>query len=194
MKIIFFIKKISLVTMFAIISCKTIAQNENRISWTGNIELSWQDFLDTITDPGKHDAKIYTAINYEFKETDEYIEISILAFFDKEKSIRRGNLNLSNELLTHELFHFHITEFIVRKFRKSIINILNISVDKFDVKIISLFDNYWQYHTYLQSIYDKDTNHGLNKSEQERWQKNITDSLHIFDDYKHSQIKIPIRE
>lgn len=172
---------------------KTNAQNKDRVFWRENISISWTDFLDTISAPGEHDAKIYTSIDYRYEEIDEFMQIDVFAFFDRDKSIKSTNIKLSSELLTHELFHFHITEFVARKLRKCIVNDLkDVSIDGLEAKIKELVNECWEYHTHLQDLYDKETEHSLNRCQQEKWQRNITDSLKLYNDYQNLQIRIPI--
>ena len=85
-------------------------------------------------------------------------------------------------MLSHEKYHFNIVEIFARKIRKDVIE-KSISPDSTDQ-----FNNYisklWVEVENMQSDYDNETNHSLNKIAQQNWQTKIDKKLESLQAYK----------
>ncbi|MBV6643909.1 MAG: hypothetical protein KI790_00580 [Cyclobacteriaceae bacterium] len=109
--------------------------------------------------------------NIEIKWHDN--AVSVISYFHPSRSYVYFD-DLENEaLLTHELYHFHITELFARKIRKKISDMR----DKSDKSQIN--ELYWlllKEEDSMQLNYDYETNHSQLLGKQLNWQKKI-DSL-----------------
>ena len=84
--------------------------------------------------------------------------------------------------------HFDITELHARMLRKElsevrITNNLKRVIQQIHNRINMDMDK-------MQIIYDRETNHSLNKEAQERWQKDIAEALRAMADYASPKITV----
>ncbi|WP_294737104.1 hypothetical protein [uncultured Flavobacterium sp.] len=125
----------------------------------------------------------FAFINTEIKFIgDDYPYVK--TFFHPSRSyVYDDNKNLigNRKLLTHELYHFHITEYIARKMRKEITKIKN---NKEEVNISKLMEFYKEEENKMQKRYDEETYHSYYIGEQLKWQKNIDSLLNTLKKYK----------
>jgi len=91
----------------------------------------------------------------------------------------------SPDLLSHELYHFHIAEYITRLFRKEISeyngNLTSTEVEHFR-KI------YYNIENQMQFEYDDQTDHSYDFKEQRQWQSKIDGYLESLVNFKDSVV------
>jgi hypothetical protein len=84
-------------------------------------------------------------------------------------------------LLTHELYHFHITEYCARLLREEIkINLKN-KILRFDLSLLK--EKILDKENELQYLYDEETMHGVLLGKQVEWQKKVDSMLLTLKDY-----------
>ncbi len=110
---------------------------------------------------------------------------SIVAYFHPSKSFVYNKKSSSSDLLTHELYHFKITEIFARKTRKEIIekNIINFD-EKERVLIKNLIDE-----DIFQKKYDFETFHSYVYSKQKEFERTIDSLLITLHKYKNPELK-----
>jgi len=126
-------------------------------------------------------AYVYTSIDYEIKKDS----IDINAYFHPSKSFVYDKESKSNDLLTHEIYHFKITEIYARKIRKEVIeNRINNKnqVDEIISKNLILENEF-------QEKYDYDTFHSYVLKEQKKYEQIVDSTLNSLNNYKDSKIK-----
>ena len=166
------------------------SQNEDLkiIGWNENRPLNWSDFEDKPISNSSAAALTASGITFSYsieKEEDEIVDFrtEVTCLFYPEKSWVK--LNLANDyILKHEQLHFNITELHARKFRKAISE-LKVS-SKLKNKLNNLYDTINKASSEMQKRYDAETNHSINKEEQEKWHLYITSELEILEDFKSS--------
>ncbi len=84
--------------------------------------------------------------------------------------------NRNPELLEHERLHWAISIMNYRRFEYWL-NKHQGSAESDKKQIINEFNKHWRLSQRLQGIYDRDTNHGLNRVTQGIWDRNIHKTL-----------------
>ncbi len=96
-----------------------------------------------------------------------------------------------SQLLIHEEGHFDITEVIARKFRKTLNTKIRYfsDIDTLGTMVNILFD----YKEELDSQYDEETTHGINKEKQLEWNKTIQKMLDSLKEYENPNGSITLK-
>ncbi|CAM4079403.1 MULTISPECIES: hypothetical protein [Flavobacterium] len=130
----------------------------------------------------EHFAYVVTSIDLE---TDNKT-ITIEAFFHPSRSFVYNNKTVYSDLLSHELYHFKITEIFARKSRKEVIFTKNYSKDN----IQNIIQKFKLEEEIFQRKYDYDTHHSYIYNEQIKYQNLIDSTLTRLDKFKNPKILI----
>ena len=125
-------------------------------------------------------AYIVTDIVVEYDEEEVYAE----SFFHPAKSYVYNKKAYADGLLTHELYHFRITEVYCRRIKKRIKNLIEYD----ESKIESIISNESKKERAHQYRYDKDTFHGYVLKNQRKYQKDVDSLLYLLNEYKSPKI------
>ena len=125
-------------------------------------------------------AYIVTTIDSEIK--DDYVRIESL--FHPSRSFVYKQQIKSKELLTHEIYHFKITELFVRKAKQKILSQKPIGKEQIQ-KIISKMKLEVRKYQYK---YDDDTFHSYVFSEQKRYENTVDSLLNLLSEFKDPKI------
>jgi hypothetical protein len=98
--------------------------------------------------------------------------------------ILRNNIVIE-EALEHELYHFKITEICARRYRKKLCDMMYIKGTFHEIECQIKSE-----HRELNKIYDLETQHGVNVSEQVRWQTIIDRQLSELQMYASPLVKL----
>lgn len=130
----------------------------------------------------KHFAYIKTTIDFEIENDSIRIE----SFFHPSSSFVYNKNVYSKDLLTHELYHFKITELYTRIAKKRISELQNPSKQKIKeiINNIKIEEQNYQYK------YDDDTFHSYVLGEQKKYEKTIDSLLNLYNSFKNPKIKI----
>ena len=150
------------------------------IPWKGDVLLVWSDFQ-AAPDPASNYAA-YTAysINQSWRsEASGKIIATTQCSFDKNKSWKKPEKNLTPKILQHEQIHFNIAEIYARKIRQAYSNYA--STHKYDAntsadlgKIFkTLLNECGEYNV----TYDNETNHSINEDKQKEWTTKVMSQL-----------------
>ena len=114
-------------------------------------------------------------------------DIEIITYFHPSRSYVFANNIRDKDLLTHELYHFHISEYFTRLLRKEIIeNPNNTSSDM----IIRLNKKYYEFENEMQLKYDEDTYHSYVMREQKNWEIKIDSLLQSLASFSSPLIRV----
>jgi len=166
-------------------------KTENKIYWTKGYKLTWADFVDDPPEETEFTAYSEDIIDPQFFFNNGILEIDVYCYFNRICSWSRKDKH-TNLALRHEQMHFDIAEIFARKFRKEIriCNFKGKNVrEKFDKKTEEINTEYLKY----QSLYDIETNYGLNKDKQAEWNDRIARELKESEDYSETHITIKIQ-
>lgn len=121
-----------------------------------------------------------------FESTIEVENLTIYSLFHPARSYVYNTQIHSQELLSHELYHFKITELFVRKAKKKISKLKK--YNKNDIKDI-INDSKIELNNYQKS-YDYDTFHSYVLMEQKKYERTVDSLLNLLTDYKNPKISI----
>lgn len=130
----------------------------------------------------KHFAYIKTSINYQIEEDSVKVE----SFFHPSSSYVYNKDLFSKELLTHELYHFKITELFSRMIKKKIFE----SKNRDNIQIENLINELKIKEIQFQFKYDDDTFHSYVFSEQRKYQNDIDSLLNLHSNFKNPKVYI----
>jgi hypothetical protein len=176
---------------FVFIGFSFIQKTENKIYWTKSYKLTWADFMDDPPEETEFIAFPEVVIDPQFFFNNGVLEIDVNCYFNRycSWSIKEKH---SNQALKHEQAHFDIAEVFARQFRKEIrlCNFKGKNVrEKFDKKYEEVNEEYMK----TRSLYDIETNYGLNKDKQAEWSEKIGRDLKESEDYIEPHITIKIK-
>lgn len=126
-----------------------------------------------------HGGNEFAYIVTEIKSCDNEYPFDVKAVFHPSRSyVFNENTIGDKNLLAHEMYHFHITEYIARKLRREIIKNKNEDID-----IDALLQKYREEENLLQKQYDKETYHSYFSGKQIEWQQKIDSLLNTLNKY-----------
>ncbi len=148
--------------------------SKDTITFLTSTKLNWNDFK------GKPKAELNVAAisNVGFKydadiaETNNTITINIkvASFFIRSKSWK---LNTATDyILEHEQLHFDIARVAADLFIKNIRR-RKMNIDNFDTQLAAAYNEAWSEFSTLQRNYDSESNHSINKAQQEQWHTKV---------------------
>jgi hypothetical protein len=122
----------------------------------------------------------YVVTSIDLNESDG----SLVAHFHPSRSFVYSKKSKSEDLLTHELYHFKITEIYARKARQEIIEnkIIDFSKRK-EILTKNLIEE-----QQFQKLYDYETDHSYVYFRQKKFEKNIDSLLQVLNLYKNPKI------
>jgi len=112
--------------------------------------------------------------------------VIVNALFHPSRSYVYNSHSNSVELLTHEKYHFKITELFARRARQKLSELNSFST----AKIESIVDEARQNERKFQKKYDYDTFHSYVYSEQKKYQKELDSLLSLLSDFENPKITI----
>lgn len=139
--------------------------------------LAWDDFLDRPNPRSRFNASIFTSFSIQGKSLVESgtivqtIEIDVYMLPD-QSWVR----NPSDYALNHEQRHFDVVRVVADRFIHTLRN-LNLDLDWYEATLNDTYLNAYREMNRLQEIYDKETRHGMDTLEQERWNRLLDDAL-----------------
>lgn len=142
------------------------------VEWTEG-PLTWPDFVEVDYLFDDFDAAIYSEIYYPEKITPS--SPRVYAYMDPNLSERVKDTSPAKQLLIHEQYHFHITEYYARLLRKAIIETGKENISKKKMK--TLYTSFETQRDSLQTVYDRESDHNVEQQKQRFWELKIDDLL-----------------
>ncbi|HHC79895.1 MAG TPA: hypothetical protein ENK46_08425 [Flavobacteriia bacterium] len=133
----------------------------------------------------KHFAYIVTSIDSKIDDK----EVTVQSYFYPSRSYVYNSHVSSKELLSHELYHFKITELFVRKAKKEIAALNEPSKER----IKSIIERIIIEKNKYQAKYDYDTFHSYVFSEQKKYEKRVDSLLNLLSKFKNPKIQINVK-
>jgi hypothetical protein len=153
----------------------SFVQEDNRITWTEERRLSWDDFKGNPVASNPAAALTYTDIKTSAQsDGNGVVTVMVNNYFDKQLSWTKNKI--SKELLAHEQLHFDITEVYTRLLREKLTSIATpeaIRSGKFNRESNKILTDWKQ----CQNKYDNETNHGTLAEKQKEWEEKIHSML-----------------
>lgn len=178
-----------LLLFFLSISCIGFSQSqEEKMEWTEH--LTWKDFKGEIDKSSKFHAMTYSSISYAVKgNKNGKPTITVKAFFSPDFSWHIPD-KATDELLSHEQFHFALTELNARRLSKELEKLEEQSPERLNQIVKKKHRNFVQRNKREHRKYDYDSNHHENKEKQKEWEKKITKELEELSAYNTAEVNL----
>lgn len=143
--------------------------------------ISWNDFL-AKPSSNKYAASVFP--NFGYDNSSEvvngylHLRITMRVFMLKNMSWVRNDAR-DDYGLNHEQRHFDLAKLIAERFKQKILS-QKLTTEDFDGVLGFLYIESYREMNRLQDQYDSETRHGLDQSEQARWNKQIDEDLKAF--------------
>jgi hypothetical protein len=149
--------------------------DDDSVAWTP--KLNWNDFdvldkgkRDEVPDSLVFDATIFSNYIYIKNKMFNYPPAIAVVFMVKSKSYRKHDVGDGDmQLLEHEQGHFNLTERSVRMATDSVSKLWG----RDGAEIDAVFNYFSMERFKADSIYDAQTNHGLDTLQQAKWTKKL---------------------
>ncbi len=152
---------------------------DNKIQWTIDRQLSWQDFKGSPDQNSKFSAESSLQISYGMKiskgSAGTKVAFNVECFFEPGESWVKKDLK-TQTLLAHEQLHFDIAEIFARKLRKRFKD-NTFTIDNYNTKSTAIFEKVFLEYKSYQAAYDHDTKHGSDREEQANWNESVIKML-----------------
>ncbi len=153
--------------------------NKSLIYYTENNQLSWNDFLAKPNYSVDYAALTSAGfgINLGFQSKDGVATMSIDVFcdFSKPDSWVKPSY-MTDYILKHEQHHFDIafisTQLFIKKLRQA-----NFTADNYKTLIKSIYEDCEKDMSNMQTKYDDETQHSIDKNKQQEWNNKIEAAL-----------------
>lgn len=126
----------------------------------------------------------YVVVTIESEVNDS--SVTVKSLFHPSRSFVYNSQSNNKDLLSHELYHFKITELYVRKIKQTISELNNPQKKKIEeiirIKIIEERE--------FQHKYDYETFHSYVFSEQKKYERNVDSLLNLLSEFKNPTIKL----
>lgn len=165
----------------------SFSQNDrDPILWNENYPLSWSDFKAKPDQNTSAAALTASGISFGFSigKTGNRITkftTEVECFFYPYESWFKPQTG-DDYILKHEQVHFDITELHARKFRQQISQLK--PSQNLKAKLNSMYKAISQASRRMQTAYDDETNHSINKERQAYWEKYVEIELKKLEAYK----------
>ena len=180
-------KRILIAITFTLLALPVLAQE--RISWSESRPLTWSNFEPRKDQGFGYRALTFSGIRYNVETKDSKIEIDVECYFIPSKSWVQKGFEKAY-LLRHEQLHFDITELHARKMRKAMAE-YEMPIGEFMQRglakeLEALYDSIYEEMLAMQTKYDKETDHSLNREAQQKWEEKVASSLAELREYASS--------
>lgn len=156
-----------------------IQNYSDTVYYDKNRPLVWTDFKGAGRFGSRWAAQVFTSFGMEVNATVSNrvvnLHIKIQVWLDKTISWVRPDAK-NDYTLAHEQLHFDITKLVAERFKKKVSNML-FTVEDFSSEIQYQYLEYYRQMSQTQQDYDGDTNHGIDKAEQQRWIEKVKKEL-----------------
>jgi hypothetical protein len=168
-------KWIPLVLIIVLCNLKSFGQ----LKWDSSSSIKWNNFKGIPNSNFKYEANTYSIINCEYAGSGNCFFYKVEALFLEEKSW--CYIDTTNNLLKHEQGHFDISEIYARMIRRYLE--MNLKKGVANSTIQKGIDSLQRLKNQCQDLYDRETNHSQDISEQIKWQIKIKDLLRSLNYY-----------
>jgi Bacterial protein of unknown function (DUF922) len=164
----------------------------NLTVWDPNTKLTWKDFRDTIITDSHRAALTTAGVRLSLSQTQaDKVSIEAYCVMDHDRSWVDINKQ-SDNLLSHEQYHFNISEYWCRKLKKEL-SATKLTNKNLKEKIRSIQQENFAQCKEMENQYDEETNHSLIEPEQRKWEKKVDALLKSLDEYAGPSLTLAVR-
>lgn len=156
---------------------KSKDSHKDTVYYTPQRPLDWDDFRDRPNPRSRFNASIFTSFSIQGKALVESgtivqsIEIDVY-MLPGQSWVR----NPSDYALNHEQRHFDVVRVVADRFIHTLKG-LNLDPDWYEATLNDTYLNAYREMNRLQEIYDKQTRHGMDSVEQDKWNRMLDEAL-----------------
>lgn len=152
------------------------------IYYSSKRPLTWADFQSHIRPSRQFEAQVMPGIGYdqeaEMTKGTIHVKIAMKAYVPKS-ACWADYSGRDNYTLNHEQRHFDIVKIISERFKQKILS-RQLTPDNFEAIINMQYLDSYRDMDVMQTAYDKETGHGINRSVQAMWNDRIDKELATF--------------
>ncbi len=141
--------------------------------------LVWDDFVGTPNQGGRVAALTSSGFGFDagmsYSNRKGKININVYAFFNKSKSWVKPDRK-TGYILAHEQLHFDISCIGMLLFVQKL-RLANFTVQNYSAELNRIYSDAYKLMYNMQDDYDKGTNNGLQRNEQQEWSERIKGQL-----------------
>lgn len=157
------------------------SEAEDTVFYSPHRPLGWEDFK-AKPRSGRYAASIFPSFSYngdsEIEDGYIHLKLQLKVYALKHSSWVKEDAKDAYGL-NHEQKHFDIVKLVAERFKQKIKD-MPLEVADYDGRIGYQYLAFFREMNRLQEAYDTETAHGLNKKEQERWNRRIEEELEAF--------------
>ncbi len=159
---------------------KSKAANADTLCYTEGYQLTWDDYRGEAESEDGLFSYVFVDYDIEPSYKDRYVvlDIDLSTVFSRRESWVDGT-PMKREVLQHENYKFKLTYAYMLKFRKELKS-LNLTIDNYQAEIPAAYKKLQKEFSGQVTTYNKETNYGLKKKEQQYWQTLIDKMLSDF--------------
>ncbi|MEJ7767283.1 MAG: DUF922 domain-containing protein [Chitinophagaceae bacterium] len=156
-----------------------IQGDENTIQWKAFPRLSWNDFKASPPPNATNAALTSSGILMKFSSNGESLTYQISCNFVKINSWGRVK---NDHILSHEQGHFDIAEIFARKLNKDL-KAYQVNGNSVSKDVNTIYKNVMAGLLEMQTLYDGQTDHSRDHTQQKIWLERINGNLAALDNY-----------
>ncbi|HTN47507.1 MAG TPA: DUF922 domain-containing protein [Flavipsychrobacter sp.] len=153
-------------------------QQRNEVSYAAPL-LSWDDFKGRPDENTPWTAVTYSGIKLrcesKLNSGTLHLQIKLFPYMDRSRSWYKASGH-NNYTLSHEQRHFDITILVTRQLAEALQQ-ATYSYKTYNKQIDAIHDAYLRKLNEMQDLYDKETDHGMKRSAQRAWDRDIAQKL-----------------
>ncbi|MES2775166.1 MAG: DUF922 domain-containing protein [Bacteroidota bacterium] len=143
-------------------------------------KLTWEDYRGEIENNTDFWAKTHWAVTYKYSSKFSSRSDTAKLVFDVVLTLKPISWvrpeKKSARLLKHEQVHFDLAKICAAEFKKKAAS-STFFKHNYRLRVDAVFKEILNKYKAMQELYDRETNHMMNKGEQERWEKKIAAML-----------------
>lgn len=154
-------------------------EGEELLAWSPTRKLNWADYKASPDPDSDAAATTATYLIFSYSIRNEVPSFTIESKFSKTRS---WGLHKTAYILSHEQGHFDISEIFARKLYKKIKE-YRFNKRSYQKDLKKIYQDILDEKEKMQSDYDRETNHSINKEKQKEWLEKISRELEKYADY-----------
>jgi len=156
-----------------------LIQDLDTIYYEPSRPLTWNDFREKVPSSSRFMAAVATYLGYdlrtEVKDGIILVDLSIKVCVAKSASWATSGIR-NDYSLNHEQKHFDLVKIIAEKFKKKL-GSEKLNPDNYEGIINVEYLEFYREMNKIQTRYDDETSHGMNRSKQAEWNRRIENEL-----------------
>jgi len=156
-----------------------LVQHPDTVYYQSSRPLVWNDFREKVPSSSRFMAAVSTYMGYDLRreiiDGIIYLNLTMKVFVPKSASWASSGIK-NDYSLNHEQKHFDLVKIIAEKFKNKLRS-EKLNPDNYEGIINVEYLEFYREMNKLQTRYDDETSHGMNKFKQTEWNRRIENEL-----------------